>query len=59
MDYYVGRKLPYYITQQIACWQLRSTTEHYVPSAGDYVDKIMGDFTMVLLELSELRSLKS
>jgi hypothetical protein len=22
--------------------------EHYIPSAGDYIDKIMGDFTMVL-----------
>jgi hypothetical protein len=26
--------------------------------AGDYIDNIMGDFTMVLLELSELHSLK-
>ena len=39
--------------------QLQSTMEHDVVQAGDYVDKIMGDFTMVLQELSELHRLKS
>ena len=38
--------------------QLQNTMEHDVVQAGDYVDKIIGDFTMVLQELSELHRLK-